>query len=125
MGYQVIDPEAIDPTPDRPCVQRSIGTAAALSEFAMNVYEADPGEQLPVVYHSHDEQEEAFYVLSGTLSVETPEGEFTVGRDEAFVAEPDSPHRAYNPEGTGEPVRVLAIGAPPVDDDARAYEPDR
>lgn len=124
MGYQVLDPETIDPTPDRPCVHRSIGDAAGLSAVAMNVYDAEPGEQLPLAYHYHDRQEEAFYVLSGTLSVETPEGEFTVGADEVFVADPESPHRAYNADDAGEPVRVLAVGAPPADD-AHPYEPER
>ncbi|ADJ13471.1 cupin domain-containing protein [Halalkalicoccus jeotgali] len=125
MGYHVIDPADIDPTPDRPCTHRSVGDAADLSELAMNVYEADPGQQLPLVYHYHDRQEEVFYVLSGTLSVETPEGEYAVGPDEVFVADPDSPHRAYNAAESGEPVRVLAIGAPPAADDAHPYEPER
>ncbi len=125
MGYQVLDPETIDPTPDRPCVHRSIDDAAGLSAVAMNVYEADPGEQLPLSYHYHDEQEEAFYVLSGTLSVETPEGVRSVEADEVFVADSDSPHRAYNADDAEGPVRVLAIGAPPVEDDAHPYEPER
>ncbi|MDL5362989.1 cupin domain-containing protein [Halalkalicoccus sp. NIPERK01] len=123
MGYQVIDPEAIDPTPDRPCTHRAIGSAADLSELAMNVYEADPGEQLPLAYHYHDDQEEAFYVLSGTLTVETPDGEYTADAGEVFVADPESPHRAYN-AGTEGSLSVLAIGAPPVDD-AHPYESDR
>lgn len=123
MGYQVIDPRTIDPTPDRPCVHRSISDAADLSAMAMNVYEVEPGEQLPLAYHYHDDQEEVFYVLSGTLSVETPDGEYVVGADEAFVAEPDSPHRAYNAEDADETARVLAVGAPSVDD-VHPYDPD-
>lgn len=125
MGYQVLDPESIDPTPDRPCVHRAIGDAAGLSELAINVYEADPGEQLPLAYHYHDEQEEAFYVLDGELAVETPDGEYSVAAGELFVADPDSPHRAHNPDDATAAVRVLAIGAPPVEDDAHPYEPDR
>lgn len=122
MGYHVHDPETIDPTPDRPCVHRAISDTVGLSAVAINQYEVEPGEQLPLAYHYHDEQEEAFYVLSGTLAVETPECEFTVETGECFVAEPESPHRAYNPESATDPVRVLAIGAPPVDDVHR-YEP--
>lgn len=122
MEYQVLDPETIDPTPDRPCIHRAISSAAGLSAVAINEYEVEPGEQLPLAYHYHDEQEEVFYVLDGRLAVETPEGEFTVEADECFVAGPDSPHRAYSPGSATDPVRVLAIGAPPVDDVHR-YEP--
>ncbi|MEF8868295.1 MAG: cupin domain-containing protein, partial [Haloarculaceae archaeon] len=68
-------------------------------------------------------QVEAFYVLEGRLHVETPEGEFLVGPDEVFVADPGSPHRAYNPADAEGPVRALAIGAPSADD-AHVYEPE-
>ncbi|MCT9094726.1 cupin domain-containing protein [Haloarchaeobius sp. HME9146] len=124
MGYHVIDVDDLDVTPDRPSVQRSLSDAAGLSKVAVNVYEADPGEQLPLAYHYHDEQEEVFYVLSGTLHVETPDGDLTAGPDEAVVITPDSPQRAYNPAAASDMVRVLAIGAPAVDDDAHAYDPD-
>ncbi|WP_435334218.1 cupin domain-containing protein [Haloarchaeobius sp. TZWWS8] len=123
MGYQHIEVDSIDETPDRPSTQRSISGAADLANVAFNRYEVDPGEQVPFVYHVHDEQEELFYVLDGTLAVETPEGEYTVESDEVFVAEPDSPHRAYNPADADEPVCLLAVGAPVVDD-AHAYDPD-
>jgi mannose-6-phosphate isomerase-like protein (cupin superfamily) len=119
MGYQIIDPDSIEPTPNRPCVHRRI--AASLQAVAINRYTAEPGEQLPLAYHSHDEQEEVFYVLSGTLAVETPDETFFVETDECFVAEPESPHRAHNPNEAMESVSVLAIGAPRVDD-AHPYE---
>ncbi len=122
MGYQVLDPDSIDPTPDRPCVHRAISSAAGLSAGAINRYGVEPGEQLPLAYHYHDDQEEVFYILSGTLAVETPEGELPAEAGELFVAGPDSPHRAHNPASASDPVRVLAIGAPPVDDVHR-YEP--
>lgn len=124
MGYQVLDPETVDPMPDRPCLRRSLSDATALSSVAINVYEASPGEQIPAIYHYHDEQEEAFYVLDGELAVETPDREYTVGTNELFVADPGSPHRAYNPADAAGPVRLLAVGAPPAADDAHPYEPD-
>jgi mannose-6-phosphate isomerase-like protein (cupin superfamily) len=120
MGYQIIDPDSIEPTPDRPCVHRAIADGADLSAVAVNRYTAEPGEQLPLSYHYHDEQEELFYVLSGELAVETPEEVFTVGTDECFVAKPNHSHRAYNPVQATESVSVLAVGAPRVDD-AHAY----
>lgn len=55
---------------------------------------AEPGGRIPLRYHSHDRQEEAVFVLSGTLHVEPPD----------------------------EPVKLLAIGTSPTDD-ARPYDP--
>ena len=116
MGYHTLSPEALSPTPDRPCVQRPVGDAARLEQLAANVYEVEPGEQVPLAYHYHDHQEELFYVLSGTLHVETPEGTYEVGGGEVFVVEPDSPQRAYNPESAREEVRAFVVGAPAVED---------
>lgn len=122
MGYHAITVDELSATPDRPCERRAISAAAELESANINRYDVAPGEQIPLAYHYHDEQEELFYVLSGTLSVETPEGEYTIDADEVFIAEPDSPHRAYNPDEAEETVRVLAIGAPPLDD-VHPYEP--
>ena len=123
MGYQHVVVDDLDPTPDRPSVRRAVGEAADLTEFAVNRYEVQPGEQIPLAYHVHGEQEELFYVLSGTLSVETPEGIYEVGTDEVLAVEPESPQRAFVPESAGETTVVLAVGAPAVDD-VRPYDPD-
>jgi mannose-6-phosphate isomerase-like protein (cupin superfamily) len=127
MGYHHIDPAGLDQWDDRPADVRSISAAAGLdyqdSKLGMRVYAADPGQQLPLGYHYHDEQVEAFYVLEGTLHVETPEGEFEVAADEAFVVEPGSPQRAFNPADADARVRVIAVGAPTVDD-GHMYEPE-
>lgn len=122
MGYHVVDVDAIEPEPDRPSEKRSISDAAGIEQVGVHVYEAAPGEQVPYVYHYHDEQVEVFYVLEGTLSVETPEGAHEVDAGEAFVAEAGSPHRAYNSADSDGPVRLLAVGGPSVDD---VHEYDR
>ena len=62
-----------------------------------------------------------FYVLAGTLAVETPERTYEVGPNEAFVVEPESPQRAHNPESADERVEALVAGAPVVDD-VHAYD---
>ncbi|MFB6221025.1 MAG: cupin domain-containing protein [Halolamina sp.] len=116
MGYHHIDPAAVEPTPDRPSVQRAISDAAGLENVAVNRYEAAPGEPIPLAYHYHDDQEEVFYVLAGTLVVETPDGEYEVRADEVFVVEPDSPQYASAADGADETTVVLAVGAPAVDD---------
>jgi uncharacterized cupin superfamily protein len=122
MGYHHVDPDEVEPTPDRPSVQRAISDAVGLENVAVNRYEAEPGEAIPLAYHVHDEQEELFYVLSGRLHVETPEGEYEVGADEVFVVEPGSPQYANAAEDAGETTRVLAVGAPRVDD-VHPYDP--
>ena len=127
MGYHHVVTDDLEQFDDRPADVRSISTAAGLdyqgSPLGLRVYEVEPGEQLPLTYHYHDEQTEVFYVLEGTLHVKTPEETFVVEADEAFLAEPESPHLAHNPEDGDGPVRVLAIGAPTVDD-AHPYEAD-
>ena len=127
MGYHHVVTDELEQLDDRPVDVRSISDSAGLdydgAPLGLRVYEVEPGEQPPLVYHYHEEQTEVFYVIEGTLHVETPEETFTVGADEAFVAEPESPHRAYNPSDAEETVRVLAVGAPSVDD-AHAYEED-
>ncbi|MDY6817274.1 MAG: cupin domain-containing protein [Halobacteriales archaeon] len=120
MAYHVIDPDDIEPMNDRPVEARSISDALALENMGLRVYRAEPGQQLPLAYHYHEHQEEAFYVIDGTLYVETPEGEYQVEAGEVFVAEPTNPHRAHNPEDADGTVVVLAAGAPAVSD-AEAY----
>jgi mannose-6-phosphate isomerase-like protein (cupin superfamily) len=123
MGYHLLDPDDLPASPDHPCDRRSVSEAAELAQLALAVYTMAPGEQLPTTYHSHEQREEAFYIVSGTLHVETPEGEHTVGPGEMFVAEPESPHRAHNPDDADTEVRVVGMGAPKFDI-ARPYEPD-
>ena len=121
MGYHHVDVGAIEPTPDRPSTQRSLSAAAGLAQLGAHVYEVAPGEQIALAYHYHDQQEELFYVMSGTIAVETPDETFSVGTDEAFAVEPESPQRASVPESADGPARVLVVGAPAVDD-AHAYD---
>jgi len=124
MSYRVVETETVEAEPDRPCTLRRLSERAGLERMAVNRFEADPGEQVPLAYHYHETQEEAFYVLSGTLHVETPEGDLTVPEGSVFAADPESPHRAYNPEDAADAVELLAVGAPPADDDAVPYEPE-
>ncbi|MFB6138838.1 MAG: cupin domain-containing protein [Halosimplex sp.] len=117
MGYHVVDPDDMDPEPDRPSEMRYISEAADMDRLGLRTYTVDPGEEIPLSgLHYHDEQEEVFYVLSGTLSVETPEETYRVAAGRFFVAEPESPHRAHVAEDADESVRAIGIGAPPVSD---------
>lgn len=122
MGYHALDPDDLPPSPDHPCDRRSLTEAADLATLAAAVYTLDPGETLAQEYHSHDQREELFYVLSGTLHVETPERVYEVPAGETFVVEPKSPIRPHNPGRADEPVRVLGVGAPKFDI-GKPYDP--
>lgn len=123
MGYHLLDPEDLDPSPEHPCDRRGIADAAELAQLAAAVYELAPGDQLATQYHYHDQREELFYVLAGELHVETPEEEFVVPTDQVFAVEPESPILPYNPEDADESVRVLGVGAPKFDI-GKPYDPD-
>lgn len=124
MGYRVVETDSVAPEPDRPCECRKLSGPGELTDMAINRFRAASGEQIPLAYHYHETQQEAFYVLDGTLSVETPDETYEVDADDLFVVDPESPQRAYNPADADAPVTVLAIGAPPADDDAVAYDPE-
>jgi uncharacterized cupin superfamily protein len=124
MGYRVVETETVEPTPDRPCTLRRLSERAGLERMAINRFEAEPGEQVPLAYHSHDEQEEAFFVLAGTLHVETPDEEYVVPAGSLFAVDPGSPQRAYNPAEADAAVELIAVGAPAVSGDVHAYDPD-
>lgn len=115
---------AVDDLPDVPSAtdhRRALADAVGAAELALNYFEAEPGQRIPLGgYHAHHEQEECFYVLSGTIVFDTAEGEITVGADEIFFAPPGHPHcgRAVGDE----PARVLAMGAPAEPSDATVVE---
>ncbi|MCU4754025.1 cupin domain-containing protein [Halobacteria archaeon AArc-curdl1] len=121
MGYHTISPTDIAPfdAPGRDF--RSISRALDLEHLGLNHITAAPGEQLPMHYHAHETQEEAFYVIEGTLHVETPDSEYIVETGSLFVVEPGNYHRGYNPKDAAGPLEVLAVGAPS-GKDATVYE---
>ena len=122
MGYHHVVPADVEPLPDRPSETRDIADATGLENLGLRRYVVAPGEDVPLTgLHYHDRQEEAFYVVSGQLRVETPEREYAVGADEFFVVGPESPHRAFNHPESQSAVVVVAVGAPPVSD-GHAYE---
>jgi len=123
MTYHVIDPSEVEPMEGRSATARSITDAAGLENMGARVYEGAPGDQIPLVYHYHDTQEELFYVSEGELHVETPEREYVVGPGELFAVESGNPHRAFNPADADSSVLVVAIGAPAADD-GHEYDPE-
>lgn len=122
MGYHVIDPDDLEPEPERPSEMRYVSEAAGMDRMGLRQYRVQPGEEIPLSgLHYHERQEEAFYVVEGRLSVETPEEVSVVEAGQFFVAEPESAHRAFNDAERERAAVVIGMGAPPVSD-GHAYE---
>jgi uncharacterized cupin superfamily protein len=128
--YHVIQPRDVEVTPDRPDMDArpdpiadtfSMSAVANFELLGIRYNVARPGEQIPLVYHYHEEQEEAFSVLSGTMHVETPVREYRVAAGELFAVEAGNPHRAFVPADANESVEVLSFGAPS-DDTGISFE---
>ncbi|MCF2240082.1 cupin domain-containing protein [Halobacterium salinarum] len=84
--------------------------ALGLSDAAMNVYELAPGYSFSYGFHAHAAQEEVFYVLAGTVTFRTLDGDVAVSAGELARFGPGEFQRGVN-EGD-ERVRALAVGAP-------------
>lgn len=89
---------------------RILTDALGSTDVAINHYDLSPGDRIGG-YHAHHDQEEVFYVLTGSLSFETPEGDIELGPDEAIRFARGEFHLAYN-DGDA-PVAAIALGAPP------------
>jgi mannose-6-phosphate isomerase-like protein (cupin superfamily) len=80
------------------------------SGLAINYYEVASGESIGDCYHRHHEQEEVFYVLSGTATFETETGDVAVGPNELIRFAPGEWQQGTN--RGDDHLRVLALGAP-------------
>lgn len=110
-----VDVDEVEPTamgedegegPDRRGLTEPLGT----TDLAINRYVLAPGEAFSGGLHAHLDQEEVFYVVSGTAAFETPETTVEVGPDEAVRFAPGEYQQGRN-EGDEE-VLALALGAP-------------
>lgn len=76
----------------------------------MNYYELAPGESFAFGYHRRADQEEVFYIQSGTDTFETEDGEKVVGTREMIRFEPGEWQRGINTDN--ERVTALALSTP-------------
>ena len=91
-------------------VKRPVGRALGAEHMGLRLYELEPGDSTAFGYHAHENQEEVFYVLDGTLTFETADGDVEVGAGEAVRFGPGEFQQSRN-AGDGR-TRVLAVGAP-------------
>ncbi|WP_247010275.1 cupin domain-containing protein [Halorientalis litorea] len=90
--------------------KRKVGDALGATDMVLNYYELEPSESFGFGYHRHSDQEEVFYVATGTVTFETEDGTVTVAEREAVRFEPGEWQLGTN-EGE-ERVVALAMGAP-------------
>jgi len=91
-----------------------------LSTFGLNLIRLRPGQGSRIHRHAH--QEEAYLVLEGTLTLQTPDDTRELARGDLARVGPDVRRQLSN--RTDQPLHVLAIGGAREHDgrDARAYE---
>ncbi|WP_423743731.1 cupin domain-containing protein (plasmid) [Haladaptatus sp. SPP-AMP-3] len=100
-------------------VRRPVSRALGTEDVAINYYELAPGDSFAFGYHAHGDQEEVFYVQSGTVTFETDDEDAVVSAGELIRFAPDEFQRGVN-EGE-ERVVALALGAPRDTEDIEMY----
>lgn len=91
-------------------VMRPLTDALGTTDLAINYYELEPGDSFAFAYHSHEIQEELFYIQSGTATFETEDGPVRVEEGEIIRFDRGELQRGWN--RGDERVRALALGAP-------------
>lgn len=116
MDHVAID--AIDATElPNGATRIALGEAVGTTDVAINHYRLEPDQALPGGLHTHMDQEEIFYVTAGTATFETLDGPVEVEAGEVIRFGPGVYQSGTN--RSGDPVTVLAIGAPPETEDTR------
>ncbi|MFC7196566.1 cupin domain-containing protein [Halosimplex aquaticum] len=90
--------------------KRALSAALGAEELALNYYELEPGDSFGFGYHRHPEQEEVFYVVDGTATFETEDGDVEVSAGEAVRFAPGEWQLGRN--AGDERCVALAMGAP-------------
>lgn len=108
MEHVTFEASGSDSTPQT-LVRDRLTDELGASDTAINHYQVPPGERLAGL-HAHDDQEEVFVCLDGTMTFETLDGEYTVGAGEIVRFGPGEFQSGKNDADTI--ASVLAIGVP-------------
>ncbi|WP_115865005.1 cupin domain-containing protein [Halorussus litoreus] len=110
-------------------VRKPVSRALGTTDFAMNYFELEPGESFSGGLHRHNDQEEVFYVESGTATFEVglDREEVVVEAGELVRFPPGEFQKGYNDDEAT--VEGWALGAPGATHDwdelqSRAYCPE-
>jgi uncharacterized cupin superfamily protein len=100
-----------DSIPNRPAhAVTDVAGAVGATDVGIRYYELDPGDGIGRTFHTHHDQEELFYVESGTATFETADGPVAVESGEIVRFGPGEYQRGYN-DGDERAV-VVGLGAP-------------
>lgn len=92
-------------------VMKPVSRAVNATDVAINYFEVEPGDAFSTTFHTHTDQEEIFYILSGVATWETEEGDISVAAGDVIRFGPGEYQHGYN--AGEETVTAIAIGAPP------------
>ena len=95
-------------------VRRPVARALGTDHVAMNYFELAPGDAFSGGLHTHGDQEERFYVLSGTATFEAgrERERVEVGAGELIRFAPGEFQSGFVPADADEEVVAWAVGAP-------------
>jgi uncharacterized cupin superfamily protein len=95
-------------------IRKPVSRALGTDHVAMNYFELAPGDGFSGGLHTHRDQEELFYVRSGTATFEVgrERERVEVGPDEAIRFAPGEFQSGFVAEDADEEVVAWAIGAP-------------
>lgn len=104
--------DEMEPNPEKPGRRWEVSPQLGIDDYNVNVAVLAPGERLSQnAYHSHDDQEEFYYVADGRCRVEAEDGSFDADTDDVVRFDPGAPHMLHNPFDA--PCKIVAIGSPP------------
>jgi mannose-6-phosphate isomerase-like protein (cupin superfamily) len=99
----------LEPTAGARTIQKLIGPQVGIDSLDIRCIKTPPREGSPSGLHTH-EQDQIFYIISGTMKLEVDGSEHEAGPGTLVVFPVGVPHRNWN-EGQ-EPTIHIAINAP-------------
>ncbi|WP_158058328.1 cupin domain-containing protein [Halorussus halophilus] len=105
-----VDIEDVNSRMGPAAVRKRLTESLGTTDVSLNYYELESGDSFAFGYHAHSDQEEVFYVQSGTVTFETGDEHFEVGAGELVRFAPGEYQQGTN-EGS-ERVVALGLGAP-------------
>jgi quercetin dioxygenase-like cupin family protein len=106
---QYVYPVDTEPSATSRTIQRVLGPQVGITSLDLRCIKTPPQEGSPSGLHTHD-QDQVFYVISGTMKLEVNGAEHEAGPSSLVIFPAGVPHRNWN-EGP-EPTVHIAINAP-------------
>lgn len=109
MTYTKVTPDEIDPRESETFDGRIwfLKDSLDTDHIGFSILEIDPNEDAPE--HSHDEQEEIYYVESGAVDVDVNGESVSLAEGEAIKLDAEDTRQVRNRD---EPSRLVLVGAP-------------